>query len=154
MLFSELVPLCEELRQRGFHITIETAGTLYLPLACDLMSISPKLSNSTPAQESAPVWHKRHESTRDQPDVLRRLVDEYPYQLKFVIGGPEDVDEVRQYLQRFPTVPPERVWLMPEGTDLRRLGEIETWLRPYCESRGLQFCPRRQIEWYGEVRGT
>ena len=30
--------------QRGRHITIETAGTLYLPVACDLMSISPKLA--------------------------------------------------------------------------------------------------------------
>ena len=48
MLFAELVPLAAALRQRGLHITIETAGTLYLPLACDLMSISPKLSNSTP----------------------------------------------------------------------------------------------------------
>ena len=39
MLFAELVPLCERLRKQGMHITIETAGTLYLPLACDLMSI-------------------------------------------------------------------------------------------------------------------
>ena len=50
MLFAELVPLAAELR-RGLHITIETAGTLYLPLECDLMSISPKLSNSTPPME-------------------------------------------------------------------------------------------------------
>ena len=78
MLFSELVPLCEELRQRGFHITIETAGTLYLPLACDLMSVSPKLSNSTPSLNSALSWHRRHELTRYRPDVLRRLVSEYP----------------------------------------------------------------------------
>ena len=43
MLFAELVPLCAALRSQGRHITIETAGTLYLPVACDLMSISPKL---------------------------------------------------------------------------------------------------------------
>src|SRR5215470_12738195 len=45
MLFAELVPLAEALRERGLHITVETAGTLYLPMACDLMSISPKLAN-------------------------------------------------------------------------------------------------------------
>ena len=48
MLFTELVPLAARLRQLGWHITVETAGTLYLPVACDLMSISPKLSNSSP----------------------------------------------------------------------------------------------------------
>ena len=42
MLFAELIPLTAALRNRGWHITIETAGTLYLPVACDLMSISPK----------------------------------------------------------------------------------------------------------------
>ena len=50
MLFAELIPLCEQLRQRGLHITVETAGTLFLPLACDLMSISPKLQNSAPGE--------------------------------------------------------------------------------------------------------
>src|SRR5581483_4314446 len=45
MLHAELVPLAAALRRRGRHITIETAGTLYLPVECDLMSISPKLAN-------------------------------------------------------------------------------------------------------------
>ena len=49
MIAREIVPLTERLRARGLHITIETAGTVFQPVACDLMSISPKLSNSTPA---------------------------------------------------------------------------------------------------------
>ncbi len=154
MLFSELVPLCRELQEGGFHITIETAGTLYLPLACDLMSISPKMSNSTPSLESAASWHDRHETTRVQLDVVHGLIKDYPHQLKFVVGCCDDVQEVRQYLQQLPTVPLDRVWLMPEGTDPRRLAEIETWLRPHCRAWGVQFCPRRQIEWYGDQRGT
>ncbi len=48
MIVPELVPLCAELRRRGMHITIETAGTRYQPVECDLMAVSPKLSNSTP----------------------------------------------------------------------------------------------------------
>ncbi len=51
MLFAELVPLTESLKRQRRHITIETAGTLWLDVACDLMSISPKLSNSAPPQE-------------------------------------------------------------------------------------------------------
>src|SRR5262245_8062758 len=51
MLFAELIPLAAALRKAEKHITIETAGTLYLPVACDLMSISPKLANSTPNED-------------------------------------------------------------------------------------------------------
>ena len=54
MLFAELLPLAEELRVRGWHITVETAGTLYLPVECDLMSISPKLAGSGPAAAEHP----------------------------------------------------------------------------------------------------
>ena len=51
MLFAELIPLTRLLRAVGRHITIETAGTLYLPVECNLMSISPKLANSAPPAE-------------------------------------------------------------------------------------------------------
>ena len=60
MLLAELIPLSASLRAEGWHITIETSGTLYLPVACDLMSISPKLSNSTPPPEQDPQWTWRH----------------------------------------------------------------------------------------------
>ena len=73
MLHAELIPLCEQLRERGWHITIETSGTLYLPVVCDLMSISPKLSSSTPVQAGA--WTERHERDR-QRDQTRAERDE------------------------------------------------------------------------------
>ena len=41
MLFEETVALTQQLRALGMHITIETAGTVVQPVACDLMSISP-----------------------------------------------------------------------------------------------------------------
>src|SRR3990170_1963985 len=71
MLLAELIPLCRELRRRGRHITIETAGTLYLPVACDLMSISPKLAGSAPASDAHPRWSRRHDRERHRPDVIR-----------------------------------------------------------------------------------
>ena len=48
MIAPEVVALTERLREAGLHITIETAGTVFKPVACHLMSISPKLANSTP----------------------------------------------------------------------------------------------------------
>src|SRR5439155_21100770 len=77
MLFAEMIPLCQRLRERGLHITIETAGTLFLPVVCDLMSISPKLAGSTPSEERAGRWAARHEQTRHRPDVIRRLTSDY-----------------------------------------------------------------------------
>ena len=154
MLFAELIPLCRELRRRGRHITIETAGTLYLPAACDLMSISPKLAGSGPAPSEHPRWSRRHERERYKPETLARLVAEYDYQLKFVIDRPEEVDEVGALLQALPTVAAERVLLMPQGRTAEELAEHAAWLVPLCDERGWTMCPRRQIEWFGPVRGA
>lgn len=154
MLHAELIPLCQELRQRERHITIETAGTLHLPLECDLMSISPKLANSTPSNDAAPRWRWRHDRSRHVPEVIRRLVEEYRYQFKFVVGGESDCQEVCGYLDEFPEVDRRRVMLMPLATTTEELGRAECWLPAYCERHGLHYCPRRQIEWFGLTRGT
>lgn len=154
MLFAELIPLCDHLRSLRKHITIETAGTLYLPLECDLMSISPKRSNSAPSPDDYPKWHARHEHTRHAPEVILRLVNEYPYQIKFVICESADVEEVERYVDEFPQIDRQRVMLMPEGTTTEQLEDIAIWLKPLCSQLGFHFCPRRQIEWFGLTRGT
>ncbi|MCA9123046.1 MAG: 7-carboxy-7-deazaguanine synthase QueE [Planctomycetaceae bacterium] len=154
MLFAELIPLCGGLRDMNCHITIETAGTLYLPVECDLMSVSPKLANSTPSVELDAKWHDRHERSRHVPDVMRRLVDEYRYQLKFVVDQPADCDELEQYLDGLPEIKQDRVMLMPQGTDCERLEQTGAWLKEYCAKHGYRFCARRHIELYGFTRGT
>lgn len=154
MLFAELIPLAENLRRAGRHVTIETSGTLYLPVSCDLMSISPKTANATPSLETAGAWRARHERARHAPAVVERLLAEHDYQLKFVIAEPADCDEVLDYLANLPGADRGRVWLMPRGTELTELRAIEQWLAPYCREHQFQFCPRRQIEWFGLVRGT
>ncbi len=154
MLFAELLPLAEQLRQRDRHITVETAGTLYLPVACDLMSISPKLASSGPSPEKHAHWSRRHQRERHRPDVIRRLLAEYDYQLKFVIDVPADLDEVDQFLAEFPEVARDRILLMPQGITTEELEERAEWLQPLCNERGWTFCSRQQIEWFGPVRGT
>ena len=155
MLFAELIPLCSGLRAAGAHITIETAGTLYLPLDCDLMSISPKLATSTPpVGQTSLKWRERHEHARHAPEVVRRLVREYPYQVKFVVDAPADCEEVEAYLREMPEIDRSRAMLMPQGTDAQTLARQAEWLEPYSQEHGLIFCPRRQIEWFGFARGT
>jgi 7-carboxy-7-deazaguanine synthase len=154
MLFAELIPLTQRLRDAGLHVTIETAGTLFLPVQCDLMSISPKLAASTPPPERAGRWTARHAATRHRPEVIRQLIDGYSYQLKFVIDRRADLADVDDWLAQFPHVDRHRVLLMPQGTDLPTLKAIGQWLAPYCRENGFVFCPRKHIEWYGARRGT
>jgi 7-carboxy-7-deazaguanine synthase len=154
MLFAELAPLAESLHALGRHVTIETAGTCYLPVTCDLMSISPKLSNSTPSAQQHPRWSQSHERSRQAPEVIRRLAAEYCCQFKFVVDSPHDCEEVERYLAEFPEIQRARTMLMPQGIDRLALEEKARWLKPYCEEHGLGFCPRRQIEWFGATRGT
>jgi 7-carboxy-7-deazaguanine synthase len=154
MLYAELIPLCQRLQDAGHHVTIETAGTLYLPVRCDLMSISPKLANSTPTFERAGTWAARHERTRHSPDVVRRLMDEHRWQLKFVVDSQADLAEIESYLAPLRELDRSRVLLMPQGIEPAELASKETWLAPYCRDRGFGFCPRKHIEWFGAVRGT
>ena len=166
MLFADVVPLSDALSRLGRHITIETAATVDRPVHCDLMSISPKLANSTPAAVDSPNAPKlparpilsdlarRHERARHAPHVIRRLVRDYPYQMKFVVENIEDCRDVEAYLHEFPEVDRAHVMLMPRGTEQKVLEAKARWLLPYCHEHGLIFCPRRQIQWFGGVRGT
>jgi 7-carboxy-7-deazaguanine synthase len=149
MILPEVLPLTERLRALGLHITIETAGTVFRPVACDLMSISPKLSNSTPPGP----WATQHDRLRIQPDTLRELMGQYEYQLKFVIAKPDDLGEVRALLEAL-QADRQRVVLMPEGTDRDLLRERSVWLAEICKDEGFRFSPRLHVELYGNQRGV
>ena len=149
MIAPEIVELTARLREAGMHITIETAGTVFKPVACDLMSISPKLANSTPEGQ----WAAQHERLRTQPEILARLMAEYEYQLKFVIAQPEDLEEVHA-LVRTLEAPPARVVLMPEGTDADLLRERGVWLAEICKAENFRFSPRLHVDLYGNRRGV
>lgn len=153
MIFADLVPLTRALKDDGRHITIETAGTVYADAACDLMSISPKMSNSTPHGIEGGRWVEMHERARLQMDVLRRLIARYEYQLKFVVSAPEDLDEICSLASGL-GAPPERVLLMPEGVTADELRERSLWLVDLCRETGFRYCPRLHIILYGNRRGV
>jgi 7-carboxy-7-deazaguanine synthase len=149
MIAPEIVPLTERLRALGKHITIETAGTVFHPVVCDLMSISPKLANSRPAGD----WSERHERLRINPEALSELTRRYPYQLKFVIEKPEDIEEARA-LAALLEAPRDRVILMPEGADPELLRQRALWLAELCKQEGFRFGPRLHVDLWGNRRGV
>jgi 7-carboxy-7-deazaguanine synthase len=149
-----IAPAIAELTRRlPQHITIETAGTVNADVRCDLMSISPKLGNSTPRDRDGGRWAAQHERLRYQPEVLKRLIDRYPYQVKFVIADRGDLEEVRAIVHEI-GASKDRVLLMPEGVDQDVLAERGRWLVEICKEEGFRFSPRLHIALWGNRRGV
>jgi 7-carboxy-7-deazaguanine synthase len=146
--------LCAALRQRGYHITIETAAVVFKELACDLASLSPKLTNSIPYEREGGRWAERHDKQRLRLDVIGAFMERGEYQLKFVIDRAEDVAEVRTIVDQLHGVDPSRVLLMPQGTQADELNRRAAWLVEVCKQHGFRYCPRLHIELFGNRRGT
>jgi 7-carboxy-7-deazaguanine synthase len=153
MIAPEIEELTKALRRAQQHITIETAGTVYRPVECDLMSISPKLKNSVPLEREGGRWAAQHERLRWQPELLRRLIAEYPYQLKFVVAAPADLGEIEAMRTEL-AVGPESIILMPEGTDRDMLRDRGEWIVEMCKQHGYRFSPRLHVDLWGARRGV
>lgn len=156
MVAKDMRELAGSLKARGYHITIETAATIAPDgIACDLASLSPKLRNSAPDVRLDDAWRRKHEALRWQPDVVRAWVDSYPFQLKFVVGAPGDVDEIEGMVRELGRdIPRSKVLLMPEGVTVEALRAKAVWLGELCKARGYRYAPRLHIELYGNKRGT
>ena len=153
LLQPDIVPLTHELRAAKRIVTVETAGTVYRPVAADLMSVSPKLRNSEPPPERSARWALRHRAARVNRPVLLRLLSEYPSQLKFVIDQPEDLVEVEEFLDAPPSLPRDAVWVMPQARTPLEIAVKAVWLEPAAVQHGFRYSSRLHIEMFGNVRG-
>ena len=133
------------------HITIETAGIKYIPnLRCDLMSISPKLSNSTPTDAKLA---KEHEQQRLNIKELQLLVANYDYQFKFVVESESDIDEAQACVEALEGVDRRKVFLMPQARRREELVEKSAMLAEYCEKAGFVLGQRLHILLWNGARG-
>ncbi|MBL8875738.1 MAG: 7-carboxy-7-deazaguanine synthase QueE [Phycisphaerae bacterium] len=158
MMFAQAEELARSLKKIGMHITIETAGTIFREIACDLMSISPKLSNSTPQtndpRDKDAVWQVRHEARRINLESLQKLIDTSPaHQLKFVVSSEQQLSEIETLLTHLRGWTPGDILLMPEGITVEALA-TRRWIVDECVRRGWRYCPRLHIELFGNKRGT
>ncbi len=160
LIQKNLPALARALKNRGFHITIETAGTVAADPSdtpCDLLSLSPKLANSTPAaddpRDPSGAWRERHERRRLDVSTLQRLLDAYPSrQFKFVVATEADLAEIDRLVDRLTGWRPHEVMLMPEG--VTPLGAAAHWVAQACIERDWRYCHRVHIELFGDTRGT
>ncbi len=150
MLQRDIVPFTRALGDARRFVTIETAGTVDRPVYADLISLSPKLGNSTP---HGSAWAARHDEVREAYGVAAKLMCSYRYQLKFVVDQPEDLPEIDAYVARFPHVNAQVIFLMPQGTSADELAAKRGWLDAEAACRGWRVSPRLHIELWGNVRG-
>ncbi|MEM9083465.1 MAG: 7-carboxy-7-deazaguanine synthase QueE [Planctomycetota bacterium] len=161
MLFDAMESLSQRLGDAGFHITVETAGTIPREpeaFRCDLLSLSPKLANSTPGEgdprDPDGLWRKRHEKRRLDFDVLQRLIDTYAErQFKFVVRSDRDLSEIDEVMGRLSGWSADEVMLMPEGVTVPEPG-AQDWVVRACTQRGWRLCPRVHVMLFGDTRGT
>ena len=170
MIQKDLPQLARELKAAGRHITIETAGIAYIPdMPCDLMSISPKLSNSAPtaarlapapvAGVVAPVVGAGPPDVAGQkfsrPDiaVLRKLIDNYDYQLKFVVDSVNDLPEIQDTLDKLGNVDLQKVMLMPQAVTKDELLAKVPMVAEMCKMVGFAFSQRLQILLWDNQKG-
>ena len=145
------------LKESGKHITIETAGTIAPNgIQCDLASLSPKLSDSTPKEgDINKEWIDRHESKRLDYDILSEWVNSFNFQLKFVVSKEEEIKEIQNVISRIEgKILPEKVLLMPEGIDPDTLRSRYDLLIDLCKENGYRLCHRLHVDLFGNTPGT
>jgi 7-carboxy-7-deazaguanine synthase len=158
-----LKELCKIGKFYKHNVTIETEGSEFVQTMADCISLSPKLSNSTPRpgtwmpyanREVTEKDKKQHEKWRCNYTAMRQLIDNHEdYQLKPVISSEKDLKEVKK-LQEILEVPNEMVWLMPEGLVPGQLDDRRVWLMELCAEEGYNFTDRLHIIAYGDKRGV
>ncbi len=138
LIAAQISLLCEAIKEHKMHITIETAGIKFVPdLACDLMSISPKLSNAHNNEPDKTGYLKI--------DQIARLIKNYDYQLKFVMEKIEDITEVHQVLNDLKDIKRSKVLLMPQAKNITQYLRISPLVVELCKANGFVFSPRLQL---------
>ena len=142
MTNPDLTALCDLFAQEDFHVTIETSGIKFIPnLGCSLMSISPKLSNAEPRIDL-------------DAGALQLLIDNYPFQLKFVVDDPADIDEIKKCLASLKNVPKESIYLMPKAARRDEYIEKSQMTAELCKQTGFNFSPRLQVMLWNNKKGS
>jgi len=152
MISSDLPKLARELKTNGKHITIETAGIAYIPeMPCDLMSISPKLSNSEPDEPKLAAIHR---NSKLDLAVLEELIDHYNYQLKFVVDSEADLPEIEETIEKLTNAEREKIMLMPQAATRQELLAKSPMVADMCKRTGCAFGQRLQVLLWNNRKGT
>ncbi len=127
-------------------VEIETNGTILpgneLSERVNQFNVSPKLTHSG----NEPAFTTENERLAD----FGRMPNAF---FKFVIATPEDLEEVTGLARRY-KLSPDRIYLMPLGTDSVTVRKRMDWLVPLCLKYGYRLTDRLHIHLFGDTRGT
>ena len=152
-LVNELTHFAHE---RDIFITIETEGSHFLATdyPINLLSISPKFSNSVPVvgaitPQGAVVDErmvKKHNSKRLNIEAIKQSIEYHDdYHIKPVLDNKLSmVDEVEDFLKQC-EIPDHKVWAMPAGDDRESLMESYGPVMNFVRDRGWRFTGRSHI---------
>jgi len=147
---KDLPKLAAELARLGYHITVETNGTLFKELPPEVyLSISPKMSNSVPYDTE---YEKVHSNRMRNPETLRKFTARHDYQFKFVVVVPDDLREI-QGLQSQLLIPSSKIYLMPEGNNSKAIRDRSLWIIELCKRYGFNFSDRLHIHLWRNEKG-
>ena len=142
--------------ERDIFVTIETEGSHFLPTdyPINLLSISPKFSNSVPVLGAVTPQGKvvdekmikKHNSKRMNIDAIKKSIAYHSdYHIKPVIDKEltmiSEVDEMIEELG----VPAEKIWAMPAGDDRKSLMESYPIVMNFVRDKGWRFTGRSHI---------
>ena len=80
-------------------------------------------------------------------------MNEYEYQLKFVVSAPEDLREIEAILHET-AADRDRVVLMAEGISADVITERARWITEICKREHFRYSPRLHIDLWGNQRGV
>ena len=150
--------LLEGLKAVTEHITIETAAIEYISIPCDMVSISPKLSNSYPGDIDNIDEYKDKALNYA---AIAKYIRQYPYQLKFVVAGEEDMPEIVQAIEQIAQLSEigvkgikKKTMLMPKAAGRQHYRELAPKIAELCIKYDYIFSPRLQLEFWGNTKGT
>ena len=159
-LVNELTHLAKE---RDIFITIETEGSHFLPTdyPINLLSISPKFSNSIPVVGALTPQGdivdekmvKKHNSKRCNIEAIRQSIDYHDdYHIKPVLDKDLSmVPEVEELIKEL-KIPDEKIWAMPAGDDREALFKSYGPVMNFVRDRGWRYTGRSHIMAFGTER--
>jgi 7-carboxy-7-deazaguanine synthase len=165
-LCNNIVNIFQETHKNQGVITLETEGShpLYTDIPINLISLSPKFSNSIP-QLGVPLpkadkltdqkMIDQHNKFRIKENSIKQLLEYHTdYQLKPVVNPitqPEVWEEIKEFIDKF-NIPKSKIWIMPPGDNKDELILNYPDVIQFCTDNSYNFSGRDHIIAFGDKR--
>lgn len=146
-IHANLNDLIKLLRDNGYYVTVETNATNIMELDCDLVSMSPKLSNSVRDAEQEDGNTSKYINRRININAIKHYIKNNNYQIKFVCSALQrDIDEVKEILKQIGEYDLTKVMIMPLADSREQLYLVQKDIIRLCVENNLRYANRLQLQ--------